>query len=119
MAIELGPYDPVWTEINGLDGKPAPILRAPGSNYAAFPVYGRKSDARFQVFEVKPRRAVCQLTKREVRAWLFRAARGEAEDREYAAQDAARKAEAAAERAAKKAAAAAKKAAQPVQLSLI
>lgn len=113
-------FDPVWTTIEGLEDKGVsfPILRAPGSNYAAFPVYGRKSDSRFQVFEVKSRRLVCQLTKKEVRSWLFRAARGEAEDIERAAEDAAMRATIATEKAAAKAARAARKAAEPVQLSL-
>lgn len=82
---------PVWSTVDGLDN--IDILRIPGEPLAALPCNGRRSSARWQVFDVARREAGCQLTSREVRGWLVRAAHGRAMQELYAADRARNQAE--------------------------
>lgn len=59
--------EPQWEQIEGIE-----VLRSPGSDYAAFPITGKRSSRVWQVFSVKMRKPITQLRKDEVRKWLAR-----------------------------------------------
>lgn len=58
---------PEWEKLEGVD-----ILRSPGSDFAAFPVNGRRDSRMWQVFNVKTREPITQLRKDDVRSWLVK-----------------------------------------------
>jgi len=98
-------FNPTWQTFENVS-----VLRVGDSDMIAVPATGKKSAAKFMVISASTREVVCYLTKKEVHSWLFRVARG-------AAQDAIVAAESRAIRIARVQAYLATRAARPVQLA--
>jgi hypothetical protein len=58
---------PVWTKLDGID-----IYQVPGSGIAALPTNDKKSSQNWIVFDVKTRKELTQLKKKELFQWLSR-----------------------------------------------
>lgn len=67
--------EPTWQTIDGV-----PVLRIGDEPVAALPATGRKTAARFVMFDVVTRVEICQILKAEVRGWLWHHATGRAKD---------------------------------------
>ncbi len=102
-------FEPTWQQIDGVD-----VMRVGDEPVAALPHTGKRSAAKFIVFDVQTRETLCYLTAKEVRSWLFRDAKGRADEAKWAAEDAIR---IRADKLARVTAYLAKRAARPVQIT--